>query len=64
MTPEWLRFGETDAPGPASSYRVSEPALTESDLDLVRAFRRLSAGHRQALREMMMALERAERSRT
>lgn len=61
VTPEWLRFGETDVP--ASGPTASEPALTDGDLDLVRAFRRLNAGHRQAVREMMMALERAERIR-
>jgi len=60
VTPEWLRFGETEAP---KAYAANEPALTESDFDLVRAFRRLNAGHRQAIREMMLALERAERQR-
>jgi len=61
VTPEWLRFGEMDVP--AVAYAANEPALTESDRDLVRAFRRLNAGHRQAVREMIMALERAERQR-
>lgn len=61
VTPEWLRFGEVEAP--QSAYATREPATTESDLELVRAFRRLNAGHRQAVREMMLALERAERQR-
>jgi transcriptional regulator with XRE-family HTH domain len=59
-TPEWLRFGESDA---AKVTTANEPALSEGDLDLVRAFRRLNAGHRQAVREMMLALARAERQR-
>lgn len=61
VTPEWLRFGEVDTP--ASGYAVREPAPSESDLELLRAFRRLNAGHRQAVRELMLALERAERRR-
>ncbi|MDP2808940.1 MAG: helix-turn-helix domain-containing protein [Rhodocyclaceae bacterium] len=61
VTPEWLRFGEADAP--AAAYSAREPVPTESDLELMRAFRRLNAGHRQAVREMLLALERAERQR-
>jgi hypothetical protein len=61
VTPEWLRFGEVDAP--TAAYAAREPAATESDLELMRAFRRLNTGHRQAVREMMLALERAERQR-
>lgn len=60
VTPEWLRFGESEAP---VNHADKETALSEGDLDLVRAFRRLNAGHRQAVREMMLALERAERQR-
>ena len=60
VRPEWLRYGETDV---ASVYTAKEPALTESDLDVIRQFRRLSAGHRQAVREMMLSLQRIERRR-
>lgn len=59
VTPEWLRFGETAAPIP--TYAVNEPTLTESDLDLMRQFRRLNTGHRQAIREMILVLARIER---
>lgn len=58
VTPDWLRFGETDAP--RMSYSVREPAPTESDLELMRQFRRLSTGHRQAVREMVLSLLRIE----
>lgn len=58
VTPEWLRFGEADAP--AARYAVNEPAPTESDLELVRQFRRLNTGHRQAVREMVLTLLRIE----
>ncbi|GAB1394404.1 transcriptional regulator [Rhodocyclaceae bacterium] len=59
VTPEWLRFGELDTP--TSPYEAREPAPSASDWELLRAFRRLNAGHRQVVREMMLALERAER---
>lgn len=60
-TPEWLRFGESETPAP--NHAVKEPALTEGDIDLVRQFRRLNAGHRQAVREMVLSLLRIERRR-
>ncbi len=59
MTPEWLRFGEADAPRVA--YSAKEPAPTESDMELVRQFRRLNPGHREAVREMVLSLLRVER---
>lgn len=59
VTPVWLRFGEAEAT--ASTYAVNEPALTESDLDMLRQFRRLNSGHRQAVREMILVLARIER---
>lgn len=58
VTPEWLRFGESEA---AAGYAAKEPALTESDLDVIRQFRRLNTGHRQAVREIMLSLQRIER---
>ena len=60
VTPEWLRFGESDT---ASGYTLKEPALTEGDVDLVRQFRRLNVGHRQAVRELVLSLLRIERRR-
>jgi hypothetical protein len=57
VRPEWLRYGETEA---ALGYAVKEPALTERDLDVIRQFRRLNTGHRQAVREMMLSLLRIE----
>lgn len=58
VRPEWLRYGETDA---ADAYAAREPALSEGDIDLVRQFRRLNTGHRQAVREMVLSLLRVER---
>jgi transcriptional regulator with XRE-family HTH domain len=60
VTPEWLRFGETDAP---AGYAVKEPPLTESDIELVQQFRRLNTGHRQVVREMLLSLLRIEQRR-
>lgn len=60
VRPEWLRYGETDT---ANAYAAKEPGLTESDLDVIRQFRRLNTGHRQAVREMMLSLQRIERRR-
>ena len=60
VTPEWLRYGESEA---ATGYAVKEPALSEGDVDLVRQFRRLNAGHRQLVREMLLSLQRIERRR-
>jgi len=57
VRPEWLRFGETDV---ANDYAAKEPAFTEGDVDLVRQFRRLNAGHRQLVREMLLSLQRIE----
>jgi len=59
VTPEWLRFGETDAP--ATTYAAKESAPTESDLDLVRQFRRLNTGNRQVVRELLLSLLRVQR---
>ena len=59
VTPEWLRFGETDAP--TIAYTAKEPQPTESDLDLVRQFRRLNTGNRQVLRELLLSLLRVQR---
>jgi len=53
VRPEWLRYGESDV---ASGYTVKEPALSEGDLDVARQFRRLNAGHRQLVREMLLSL--------
>ena len=61
VTPEWLRFGETDAP--QMNYAVREPALTEGDLELIRQIRRLSTAHRQAVREIVLTLMRSERQK-
>jgi len=61
VTPEWLRFGETDAP--AIRYEVKEPVPTESDLELVRQFRRLNTGNRQVVREMVLSLLRVQRQK-
>lgn len=60
VRPEWLRYGETDV---AATYAAKEPALSEGDVDLVRHFRRLNAGHRQAVREMVLSLLRAQRDK-
>ncbi|MDP1611299.1 MAG: hypothetical protein Q8M11_09585 [Sulfuritalea sp.] len=60
VTPEWLRYGENEA---TNGYAAKEPALTESDVDLVRQFRRLNTGHRQLVREMLLSLLRIERRR-
>ena len=53
-----MRYGESEV---AAGYAVKEPALSEGDFDLVRQFRRLNAGHRQAVREMVLSLLRIER---
>lgn len=58
VRPEWLRYGETEA---MNTYAAKEPALTESDRDVIRQFRRLNTGHRQAVREVMLSLQRSER---
>ncbi|MDP1609948.1 MAG: hypothetical protein Q8M11_02735 [Sulfuritalea sp.] len=58
VRPEWLRYGETEA---TNTYAAKEPALTESDRDVIRQFRRLNTGHRQAVREMLLSLLRSER---
>ena len=58
VRPEWLRYGEIDA---TNGDAAKEPALTESDRDVIRQFRRLSTGHRQAVREIMLSLLRIER---
>jgi len=60
VTPEWLRYGESEA---AVGYTMKEPALSEGDVDLVRQFRRLNAGHRQLVREMLLSLQRIGRRR-
>ncbi len=59
VTPEWLRFGETDAP--TVTYTAKEPAPTESDLDLVRQFRRLNTSNRQVVRELLLSMLRVQR---
>lgn len=59
VTPEWLRFGETDAP--AMPYATKEPLPTESDLDLVRQFRRPNTGNRQVVRELVLSMLRVQR---
>jgi hypothetical protein len=53
VTPEWLRYGESDV---ASASAVKEPTLSEGDLDVIRQFRRLNAGHRQLVREILLSL--------
>lgn len=53
VTPEWLRYGESDVAGGSA---VKEPALSEGDLDVIRQFRRLNAGHRQLVREILLSL--------
>ena len=60
VRPEWLRYGETDV---AATDAAKEPALSEGDIDLVRHFRRLNAGHRQAVRQMVLSLLRAQRDK-
>lgn len=59
VTPEWLRFGEADAP--RAGYAAKEPQPTESDLELVRQFRRLNVGNRQVLREIVLSMLRVQR---
>ena len=61
MVPWVFPFGETDAP--RANYAVKEPAPTESDLDLVRQFRRLTTGNRQVVREMLLSLLRIQRDK-
>lgn len=58
VTPEWLRYGDSDAVG---GYAPTESGFTEGDADLVRQFRRLNTGHRQLVREMLLSLLRIER---
>lgn len=61
VTPEWLRYGETDAPH--IQYTAKEPAPTESDMELVRQFRLLSTGNRQVVRELLLAMLRVQRGK-
>lgn len=60
IAPVWLRYGETEQ---VTGYRLEEPALTENEIELLRGFRRLNAGHRQAVREMILTLLRIERQK-
>lgn len=60
VSPVWLRFGESDQVN-VNVYAQNEPALSESELDLIRSFRRLNVGHRQAVREMALTLLRIEK---
>lgn len=60
VRPDWLRYGETDAMGGSA---MKERAPSESDLDVIRQFRRLNTGHRQVVREMLLSLLRIERRR-
>ena len=59
VTPEWLRFGETDAP--RTAYAAKEPSPTEADMELVRQFRRLNTGNRQVVRELVLSMLRVQR---
>lgn len=61
VTPEWLRFGETEAP--AVQYSAREPVPTESDLELLRQFRRLSTGNRQIVRELLLTMLRVQQGK-
>lgn len=45
---------------PGAHYSAREPMPTESDMELVRLFRRLATGHRRAVREMVLTLLRIE----
>lgn len=61
VTPEWLRFGETNEP--TTCYAAKEPVPTGGGMELVRQFRRLNTGNRQVLRDLLLSLLRVQRER-
>ena len=58
VSPVWLRYGESDTS--KQNDEISALSLTESELDLIKNVRRLSLGHRQAIREFVATMLRID----